>query len=70
MNDLKPIDLKDPRIKASVSSGAVRRRLVIGLLITIIVTAMIAWLGLLGWALFELLREVGFYVMKLWPASS
>ena len=66
MNNLKPIDLKDPRIKSASSLGALRRRIVIGLLVATIAVAMIAWLGFLGWGLFEIFRPVVLYVTKLW----
>jgi Flp pilus assembly pilin Flp len=66
MNNLKPIDLKDPRIKSVSSLGALKRRIVIGLLVAMIAMAMIAWLGFLGWGLFEILRPVIPYVTKLW----
>ncbi len=69
MNNLQPIDLKDPRIKSSASPGAMRRRIVIGVLVTIILTAMIAWLGFLGWGLFEMLRAAGSCLTKLWSLS-
>jgi len=69
MNDLKPIDLKDPRIKPGSPSGATMRRIAIALLVTIIFTAMIVWLGFLSWGLLELLRAVGSYVTKLWSLS-
>jgi hypothetical protein len=64
MNDLKPIDLKDPRIKSSSPAGATRRRITIVLLVTIIALAMIVWLGFLGWGLLEMLWAVGSYVTK------
>ena len=66
MNDLKPIDLKDPRIQSRSSARATRRRITIGLLATVIVTAMIVWLGFLSWGLLEILRAIGSYVAKLW----
>jgi hypothetical protein len=66
MNNLKPIDLKDPWIKSGSSLGALRRRIVIGLLVATIAMAMIAWLGFLGWGLFEIFRPVVPYVTKLW----
>lgn len=66
MNNLQPIDLKDPRIKSSSSPGALRRRMVIAALVSIILMAMIAWLGFLGWGLFEILRTTGSYIAKLW----
>jgi hypothetical protein len=64
MNDLKQIDLNDPRIKSSSSAGATRRRITIALLVMIIAMAMIVWLGFLGWGLLEMLRAAGSYVTK------
>jgi len=69
MNDLKPIDLKDPRIKSGSPSGVMTRRIVIGVLVTIIAMAMIAWLGFLGWGLLEILRAIGSSVTQLWSMS-
>jgi hypothetical protein len=66
MNNLEQIDLKDPRIKSSSPLGALRRRIVIGLLVATIAIAMIGWLGFLGWGLFEVLRPVVPYITKLW----
>ena len=66
MNDLKPIDLRDPRIKPRSAPGAVKRRIVIGFFVTLIVLVMVAWLGFLGWGFIELVWAMGSYLAKLW----
>jgi hypothetical protein len=66
MNDLKPIDLRNPRIKPRSSPGAAKRRIAIGFLVTLIVLVMVGWLGFLGWGFIELLWAIGPYLTKLW----
>lgn len=68
MNDLKPIDLRDSRIKPRSSPGAAKRRIAIGFLAMLIVLVMVGWLGFLGWGFIELLRAMGSYLTKLWSA--
>jgi hypothetical protein len=52
--------------KARVSLAGVRRGLLIGLLIVLIVAAMTAWFGFLGWGLIEFLRSLAGLVQHLW----
>lgn len=52
--------------KARVSLAGVRRGLLIGLLIVLIVAAMTAWFGFLGWGLIEFLRLLAGLVQHLW----
>ena len=65
MNNLRSIDLKDPRIKARSSSTRTRRKLLIGFLSVLIVSVMIAWVGFLGWGLMEILRAMATWIGNL-----
>jgi hypothetical protein len=56
MNDLQRVDLKDTAIKPRLSPARRARKVTIYLLATLIVTAMIAWLGFLGWGVIGLLQ--------------
>jgi hypothetical protein len=55
MNNLRPVNLQDPAIKARSSANLTGHRVTIGLLVTLIVVVMIAWFGFLGWGILELL---------------
>ena len=66
MNNLRPVDLHDPEIKARSSSMWTTRRDVIGLLFILIIVVMVAWFGFLGWGMLEILRLATAYTKKLW----
>jgi hypothetical protein len=66
MNNHQPVKLHNHAIKARPSPQRVGRKLVIGFLIVVIVCAMTAWFGLLGWGLIELLRSLGKIGERLW----
>jgi Flp pilus assembly pilin Flp len=68
MNNLQPVNLQDPAIKARSSSNLIGRKVVIGLLVTLIVVAMIAWFGFLGWGMLELLWTLVAWIKMLWAA--
>jgi hypothetical protein len=56
MNELQRVDLKDAAIKPRLSPARRGRKVTVYSLTTLIVTAMIAWLGFLGWGIIELLQ--------------
>jgi hypothetical protein len=66
MNTPRPVDLHGARVKAEPLSTPVSKKVVIGFLATLIVSAMIAWLGLLGWGMVEILRSVAACIRGLW----
>ncbi len=66
MNNLQPVDLQGARIKARSLSTPMSRKLVIGSLATLIVSAMIVWLGFLGWGVVEILRSLAAWIRSLW----
>jgi hypothetical protein len=66
MNHLHPLDLKDLRINAPSSSVRTGRKLVIGLLVLVILSVMIAWVGFLGWGVVEMLRTIASWTESLW----
>lgn len=68
MNNLGPIDLKDPRIKTRSSSIRTSRKLLMGLLVVLILSAMIAWIGFLGWGAAAILRTTAAYIVNLCTA--
>ena len=65
MNNRQPVELQGQRIKRRFSSGGLRRKIVLGLLATLIVCAMIAWLGFLGWGILEMLRSLATFIKRL-----
>jgi hypothetical protein len=69
MNNLSPVDLKDPRIKTQPSSGRAVRNLLIALLIVLIVSVMIVWIGFIGWGVVEVLKAIGIWIRNLWTAT-
>jgi hypothetical protein len=66
MNNLQPVDMQGARIKARSSSNPISKKVVMGLLATMIATAMIVWLGFLGWGIVEILRSLAACTRSLW----
>jgi hypothetical protein len=66
MNDLQRINLQDLAIKTRASSARASRKIVIGLLATLIASAMISWFGFLGWGAFGILQWLGGCIKHLW----
>ena len=66
MNSPPPVNLQDSKIKARTLSGAGSKRVLIGLLAALIVSAMVIWLGLLGWGIIEILRSMAAGIRVLW----
>jgi len=42
------------------------KKVLIGLLAALIVSAMVVWLGFLGWGMVEILRSMAAFVKTLW----
>jgi hypothetical protein len=66
MNNLQPVDLQDPGIKPRSLSTPMSKKVLIGLLAALIVSAMVVWLGFLGWGMVEILRSIAAFVKTLW----
>jgi hypothetical protein len=66
MSSPKPINLHDPRSKTRISSAQTGRKIMIVALATLIVSTMIAWCGLLGWGIVEMLRLAATAIYRLW----
>ena len=66
MNSPHPVDLQGSRIKARTLSGPASKKVLVGLLAVFIVSAMVIWLGLLGWGLIEILRSIAAGIRVLW----
>jgi hypothetical protein len=66
MNSPHPADLHGSRIKARPLSHPASRKVLVSLLAVFIVSAMVIWLGLLGWGIIEILRSVAAGIRVLW----
>jgi hypothetical protein len=66
MNELQRVDLQDPTIKPRVLPARTGRKITVCLLTTLIVSAMIAWLGFLGWGAVELLQWLLACIKNFW----
>ncbi len=66
MNDLNPMDLQDAGSNTGLSSAPVSRKILIVSLAAVIVSAAIAWCGLLGWGVVEMMRLAARAVYGLW----
>jgi len=64
MSNLQPIDLRGAKIKTR-SSSAISRKVIIGLLATLIALSMAVWLGFLGWGVFELLLSFATWIRSI-----
>jgi hypothetical protein len=49
VNNLKPINLQDPGVRTGFLSTRAARKVVLALLLILIVSATIAWFGVLDW---------------------
>jgi uncharacterized membrane protein len=66
MNDLRHIDLRDPTIKPRPSPARTGKKVIIGLLAVLLVSAMIAWLTFLGWGMVEILQWLSVWFKSFW----
>jgi hypothetical protein len=66
MINLKPVNLRDPGVKTGSTSARAGRRAVLALLSILIVSATIAWFGILGWGFIEVLQLAATSIRKLW----
>jgi hypothetical protein len=66
MNDLQRVDLQDPTIKPRVLPARKGKKVVIGLLASLLVSVMIAWLAFLGWGIAEILQWLSIWVKSFW----
>ena len=69
MSNPRPINLREPGAKTRASSAQLGMKIMIVALAVLIVSAMVAWCGLLGWGLVEGLRLTATAVYRLWTAS-
>jgi len=58
MTSFNRVKLQNPEVKDRSSFKWGSRKIATGLMATLIIVAMIAWFGFLGWGLLELLRIV------------
>jgi hypothetical protein len=66
MNNLKPIDLQDSRIKSGSLRARAGKKIAICALVVLIATVMVAWFGFLGWGVIEIIRSLAIGLQKLW----
>jgi hypothetical protein len=66
MNDLRHVDLRDPAIKPRSSPARTGKKVIIGLLAVLLVSAMIAWLTFLGWGMVEILQWLSVWFKSFW----
>ena len=65
MSEPHPVGLRNSGINPRPPSAWTSKKLAIGLLIILIVLAMIAWFGFLGWGALEMLRAAGSFIRNL-----
>jgi hypothetical protein len=66
MNNPRPVDLQGARINARSLPTPMNKKVTVGLLALLIVSAMTIWLGLLGWGMVEILRSIAACIRSLW----
>ncbi|WJR81397.1 hypothetical protein [Bradyrhizobium sp. NP1] len=66
MNNFKPFDSQNLRIKLRPAPGRTSQRIAICLLVGLIVTVMIVWFVFLGWGAIEIVRSAAVGLKKLW----
>jgi len=69
MNDLQRVDFRDPAIKRRLSTMRTGKKVAVCLLIILIVSVMIAWLGLLGWGIVEILQWLLGRIKNFWTTD-
>jgi uncharacterized membrane protein YkgB len=66
MSNPRPINLRKPSAKTRASSAQLGLKITIAALAVLIVSTLIAWLGLIGWGLVEGLRLTATAIYRLW----
>ena len=70
MSNPRPISLRESGAGRRTPSAQIGKKTIIGALATLIVSTMIAWCGLLGWGMVELLRLTATALYRLWTGLS
>ena len=73
MSDIQPtvkqhVGLQDPLIKPGFPPGRAGRKIAIWVLAVVIASAMITWLGFLGWGVAAMLRWLFECTKNLWAS--
>jgi len=67
MNDLqRSVKLQDTSTKSRLSRAQIEKKLAIYFLAVLIVSAMIAWFGFLGWGFVAILHQLSDCTRSLW----
>jgi hypothetical protein len=66
MNNLKPFDWHNLRIKSGHSAARTSKKIAICFLAVLIATVMIVWFAFLGWGAIEIIRSAAVGLKKLW----
>jgi hypothetical protein len=66
MSNPRPVNLREPGTGTRASSVQAGKRIMIVAVAALVVSTMIAWCGLLGWGLVELLRLTATAIHRLW----
>jgi hypothetical protein len=70
MSNPRPINLRESGAGHRTPSAQIGKKTIIGALAALIVSTMIAWCGLLGWGMVELLRLAATALYRLWTGLS
>ena len=66
MSNPRPINLREPGAGRRAPSAQIGKKTIIAGLAALVVSTMIAWCGLLGWGMVELLRLTATALYRLW----
>jgi hypothetical protein len=66
MNDLRRVDPQDPTFKPGLPHARTGKKVAVCLLATLIGSAMIAWVGFLGWGIVEVLQWLSACIKTFW----
>jgi hypothetical protein len=66
MSNPRPVNLREPGAGTPASAAQTGKKIIIMALAALIVSTMIAWCGLLGWGIVELLRLTATAILRLW----
>jgi len=69
MSNPRPINLHESGAGTAATSARIARKIIVLVLAALTVSSMIAWCGLLGWGIIELLQLSATTTYRLWTGS-
>jgi hypothetical protein len=69
MTNPRPINFHESGAGTAATSARIAKKIIVLILAALTVSSMIAWCGLLGWGVVELLQLAATTIYRLWTGS-